>query len=119
MYDVALWRALLNEVRQLHGDLDVSCSSFSPSASVRPLSWLRSAPWLSTRNEAKERHVGNVQRILQVAREQATMDVRIEDSKGIIPTFISLDDFFNELDRTKKGYLTDTDLWSLVKDTVG
>ena len=103
VYDVALWLALLNEVRQLHSDLDVSCSSFSPSASVRPLSWLRSAPWLSTRNEAEERHVGNVQRVLQVVREQATMDVRIEDSKGMIPTFISLDDFFTELDEPRKA----------------
>ena len=119
VYDVALWLALLNEVRQLHSDLDVSCSSFSPSASVRPLSWLRSALWLSMRDEAEERHVGNVQRVSQVVREQATMDVRIEDSKGMIPTFISLDDFFNELERTKKGYVTDTDLWSLVKDKIG
>ena len=90
MYDVALWVALLNEVRQLHSDLDVSCSSFSPSAPVRPLSRLRPAPWLSRRNEAEERHVGIVQHVLQVVREQATMDVRIQDSKGMIPTFISL-----------------------------
>ena len=71
---------------------------------------MRLVMWLLTRNEAEERHVGNVQRVLQVVREQATMDVRIEDSKGMIPTFISLDDFFTELDRTKKGYVTDTDL---------
>jgi hypothetical protein len=40
----------------------------------------------------------------------------VEAAKGTISAVISLKDLFSELDTSRKGYLTDTDLWTFSQD---
>ena len=96
-------------------------SAFVLSFEVSVLSHcpLRSAPSLPTGNVVEERRVDDLKWVLQVVRDQGTMGARVEDAKGTILPSISLEDLFNELDRTRKGCSTDADLRSFVKDVGG
>ena len=49
----------------------------------------------------------DVKWVLQDVRDQGTMGAMVEDAKGTILLSISLEDLFNELDRTRKGCSTD------------
>merc|ERR1712135_207112 len=47
------------------------------------------------------------------------LDARVECAKGTISTSIPLEGVFKELDRSGKGYVTDSDLWHFVQELGG
>jgi len=69
--------------------------------------------------EFKERCAHNAKIVLRAMKRQAERDVRVETAKGTISSIIDLDSLFDEMDRRHKGYVTDTDLWSFVRDLGG
>lgn len=57
--------------------------------------------------------------MLQVMQRQGELDARVECAKGTISTSIPLEGVFKELDRSGKGYVTDSDLWHFVQELGG
>jgi len=57
--------------------------------------------------------------VLTAVVQQAQLDAQVEDAKATIPTDVSLDAIFETLDRFRKGYITDTDLWSFCQQFGG
>ena len=49
--------------------------------------------------------------MLQVIHRQGELDTRVECAKGTISTSIPLEGIFKKLDRSGKGYVTDSDRW--------
>jgi len=54
--------------------------------------------------------------VLQLMRHQAELDMKVEEAKKIIAYSLSVEDLFHEMDRGHKGYLTDIDLWTYVRN---
>eukprot|EP00927_Polykrikos_kofoidii_P042493 TRINITY_DN36486_c0_g1_i1.p1 TRINITY_DN36486_c0_g1~~TRINITY_DN36486_c0_g1_i1.p1 ORF type:complete len:849 (-),score=101.77 TRINITY_DN36486_c0_g1_i1:164-2710(-) len=54
--------------------------------------------------------------VLRVMASQAETDLRTEDAKAVLPPTCTLEAIFAYLDRHRKGYVTDTDLWQLSQD---
>ena len=57
--------------------------------------------------------------VLQVMQRQGELDARAECAKSTISTSIPLEGVFKELDRSGKGYVTDSDLWHFVQELGG
>merc|ERR1712136_494786 len=81
--------------------------------SISPLSVRRYGSDLDVPQGSRLREIN---RVVQMMHNQAMLDVRVEVAKGTISTGINLEDLFNELDTTQKGFVTDTDLWSCLQD---
>jgi len=64
-------------------------------------------------------HSRDVNVVLQVMQRQGELDARVECAKGTISTSIPLEGVFKELDRSGKGYVTDSDLWHFVQELGG
>lgn len=52
------------------------------------------------------------QKVLKAVAQQGSLDAHVEDSKALIPADTPLEAIFDTLDRFKKGYIADTDLWA-------
>lgn len=50
--------------------------------------------------------------VLKAMVQQAELDAHVEDAKALIPVETPLEAIFDALDRFRKGYITDTDLWA-------
>jgi len=83
----------------------------SYSSPARTASYAR--PWGA---EAKGQLAAEV---LRVMHRQAGADVRLEDAKALLPYGLALEGAFATLDRYRKGYISDTDLWQLAQDFGG
>lgn len=57
--------------------------------------------------------------VLNAMMVQADCDAQVEDAKAALPPNVSLESVFDTLDRFRKGYLTDTDLWQYTQDFGG
>ena len=56
-------------------------------------------------------HWRDVNVVLQVIQRQGELNTRVECAKGTISTSIPQEDVCKELDRSGKGYVTDSDRW--------
>lgn len=54
--------------------------------------------------------------VLQTIVKQAELDVQLEEAKEMVPPNICLESIFNLLDRFRKGYITDMDMWQFCQD---
>jgi len=63
-----------------------------------------------------ERQERSIRSVLGLIQRQGEHDVRVEDAKGTLASSVSVQWLFKELDRSQKGYVTDTDLWNFVRD---
>lgn len=66
--------------------------------------------------EGRERRQSNIKAVMMVLKHQSELDRHIEEAKTMLPSTMSLEGLFNSLDRMKKGYVTDTDLWRFTQD---
>jgi len=64
----------------------------------------------------EERQQRSTRSVLALLQRQGELDVRVEGAKGTLASSVSVEWLFKELDRSKKGYVTDTDLWNFVRD---
>jgi len=57
--------------------------------------------------------------VLQTLARQAELDAQVEDCKVLVPKSCPLEAIFVLLDRSRKGYLSDMDLWQFDQDFGG
>jgi len=94
---------------------DSSSSWMSVTDSARFLSQPVVRMTASGEETAKQRS-SEIRSVLQLLQKQAVQDVRVEFAKGSMSTGIILEGMFDELDKTRKGYVTDSDLWSFLQE---
>ena len=64
-------------------------------------------------------HLREVNVVLQVMQCQGELDAQVECAKSTISTSILLEGVVKELDRSGKGYVTDSGLWHFVQELGG
>jgi len=94
---------------------DSSSSLMSVTESARFLSQPVVRITASGEEPAKQRS-SEIRSVLQLLQKQAVQDVRVEFAKGSMSTGIILEGMFDELDKTRKGFVTDSDLWSFLQE---
>lgn len=66
--------------------------------------------------EGSVRQETNVKAVMCVLKHQAELDLDVEEAKSALPCTISLEGLMNSLDRFRKGFVTDTELWRFTQD---
>lgn len=101
-------------------DREPSRSRESPLSYLKPATPrapLSASPW---RPSPAERQAEGRQRaaeaVLKAVAKQGELDAQVEAVKTNVPAGISLEAIFCMLDRLRKGYVTDTDLWQFTQD---
>lgn len=74
---------------------------------------VRSARAVQTPRESRQQ---NIRAVLQAVARQAELDSHLEDTKGLVFPSVSVESIFNVLDRFRKGYVADMDLWQFCQD---
>jgi len=109
--------------RLYHSDFSVTAPLAPPlpPPKTEPLAPpLRTAPCTSPASSWRvDPKSGLVREALQTMMRQAELSNRIEDSKMLMPRNCSLEVVFDVLDRSRKGYVSDMDLWQLDQDFGG
>lgn len=103
------------------GDDLMSSWAYSPRSSIkraRSVDGIRPIRY-SLAAETQDMRLRATRTILEAVMVQADCDAQVEEAKAAMPPGTSLEGIFNMLDRFRKGYLTDTDLWQYTQDFGG
>lgn len=80
---------------------------YSYEAPIRPGSLIQAQ---------RESRKQNVTAVLHTIAKQAELDAQLEEAKEMVSPNIGLESIFNLLDRFRKGYITDMDMWQFCQD---